>query len=151
MTPDGMVSHLDGPYTGNRHDSAILVMSGLLDAMREQMRDDDGPFCLFGDAGYPISPQLIGPYKGAQLTPDQVAFNSAMSPLRIAVEWGFGSILGHFAFLDFRKNQKLLLQPVGKYYAVATILSNCYNALYESNVSRLFGMKPCSLEEYLTA
>ena len=34
------------------------------------------------------------------------------------VEWGFGKICLTFAYLDFKKNLKVLLQPVGKYYLV---------------------------------
>nr|CAH7747687.1 unnamed protein product [Callosobruchus chinensis]CAH7747689.1 unnamed protein product [Callosobruchus chinensis] len=33
-----------------------------------------------------------------------------MKPLRQAVEWGFGKVVNEFAFLDLKKNQKLLLQ-----------------------------------------
>jgi hypothetical protein len=150
MTPDGIISYLDGPYTGNRHDSAILVMSGLLDLMRDRMRDEKGPYCIFGDSGYPVCPQLLCPYKGANLTADQTSFNSVMSRHRITVEWGFGQVLNNFAFLDFRKNQKLLLQPVGKYYAVGVLFTNCLTALYGSNVCRAFNTQPPRLREYLS-
>nr|CAH7747685.1 unnamed protein product [Callosobruchus chinensis]CAH7747688.1 unnamed protein product [Callosobruchus chinensis] len=37
-----------------------------------------------------------------------------MKPLRQAVEWGFEKVVNEFAFLDFKKNQKLLLQDVGQ-------------------------------------
>lgn len=100
VTPDGMVSHLSGPFLGNRHDSAVLLLSGLLDHMEAKMHDNNGPFRLYGDAGYPISPHLIVPFKGA-VNPDETAFNQAMSKVRITVEWGFGTILQQFAFVDF--------------------------------------------------
>jgi hypothetical protein len=38
--------------------------------------------------------------------------------MREAVEWGFGKIISDFAFLDFKKNLKLLLQNVGIMYSV---------------------------------
>ena len=46
-----------------------------------------------------------------------------MSKVRTCVERGFGKICQNFAYLDFKKNLKILLQPVGKYYLVACILS----------------------------
>ena len=49
--------------------------------------------------------------------------------LNTAVEWGFGKIVQLFAFVNFHKNQKLYLQPVGKYYRVATLLTNCHTCM----------------------
>ncbi|KAL1477329.1 hypothetical protein MTO96_003228 [Rhipicephalus appendiculatus] len=65
------------------------------------------------------------PYAGATLTRLQALFNRHMSTVRLAVEWGFGKTVAEFAFLDFKKNQKLLLQNVGQMYRVGTILANC--------------------------
>jgi hypothetical protein len=42
-----------------------------------------------------------------------------MSGIREPVEWVFKEIGDQFGFLNFTKNQKLLLQPVGLYYLVA--------------------------------
>ena len=44
-----------------------------------------------------------------------------MSEVQVFVEWGFGKIIQYFAYLDFRKNLKVLLQPVAKYYAVGAL------------------------------
>jgi hypothetical protein len=48
-------------------------------------------------------------------------FNKRMSSVCICVEWVFGKVLSLFAYLDFKKNKILYLQPVGKYYAIAVI------------------------------
>ena len=40
------------------------------------------------------------------------AFNKAMSKVRVSVEWIFGEIAEYFAFIDFKKNQKIGLQQV---------------------------------------
>jgi len=37
------------------------------------------PLCIYGDSAYPIRPQLMGPFRGATITPDQYEFNQAMS------------------------------------------------------------------------
>ncbi|KAH7956773.1 hypothetical protein HPB52_012558 [Rhipicephalus sanguineus] len=36
-------------------------------------------YCLYGDPAYPLRPLLLKPYGGASLTPEQCAFNKAMS------------------------------------------------------------------------
>ncbi|KAJ8914011.1 hypothetical protein NQ315_012034 [Exocentrus adspersus] len=53
-----------------------------------------------------------------------------MRAMRISVEWGFGKVIQLFAFLDFRKNQKLLLQNLSNLYRVAVLLTNCHTCLY---------------------
>jgi nuclease HARBI1 len=58
-----------------------------------------------------------------------------MSAVCECVEWGFGKISGNFAFLDFKKNLKLLLQPVGHYYLVGRLLTNVHTCLYGSQTS----------------
>lgn len=77
-------------------------------------------FCLFGDQGYPINNLLMCPYRQtANIQPHQLAFNASMKVPRVSVEWGFQKVLAEFAFLDFKKNQKLLLQDIEEYYKVA--------------------------------
>ena len=65
------------------------------------------------------------------------------------VEWGFGKVAQYFAYLDFQKNLKVLLQPVAKYYAVGTPLTNCRTCLYGSIASSFFNLDPSSLDDYL--
>ena len=72
-----------------------------------------------------------------------------MSHVRTSVEWAFGKIINIFAFLDFKKNQKILLQPVGKFYIVGALLTNCHTCLYSCQTSEYFGIDPPSLETYL--
>lgn len=72
-----------------------------------------------------------------------------MKIIRANVEWGFQKIISQFAFLDFKKNQKLLLQELESMYMVAVILINCHTTLYGSQTSHYFNLMPPSLEEYL--
>ena len=73
-----------------------------------------------------------------------------MSAVRVSVEWTFGKVIQQFAYLDFRKNQKVLLQPVGKYYMVGALLTNCHTCLYGSQTTTFFGVPPPTLEVYLS-
>ncbi|KAK7484112.1 hypothetical protein BaRGS_00024601 [Batillaria attramentaria] len=81
------------------------------------------PLCLYGDPAYPLREHLQRPYRG-QLTDDQQLFNTRMSSVRHAVEWGFGKILSEFAFLVYKKNLKLYASPVGKLYTLGALLTN---------------------------
>lgn len=96
-----------------------------------------------------MRPLLLKPYGGALLTPEQLAFNKAMSSVRQAVEWGFGKIVGLFAFVDFKKNQKLYLQNLPRIYKASALLANCHTCLYGAQVSQYFGLEPPQLEVYL--
>ena len=69
--------------------------------------------------------------------------------MRVSVEWAFGKVVQYFAFLDFRKNLKVLLQPIGKYYIVGVILANCRTCLYGSTTSSFFNLPLPDLQTYL--
>ncbi|XP_075741731.1 uncharacterized protein LOC119160041 isoform X2 [Rhipicephalus microplus] len=146
MCPNGIICQLNGPYVGSRHDAGILRKSNTYRKLEKLARGHS--FCLYGDPAYPLRPLLLKPY-GGNVTVQQRAFNKRMSSVRQAVEWGFGKIAGLFAFLDFRKNQRLKRQNVSRMYKVGTILANCHTCMYSSQVSQYFQVEPPQLEEYL--
>ena len=92
----------------------------------------------------------VSPFRSQNLTPAQQEFNKNMSAVRVTVEWAFGKILQYFPYLDFKKNQKVLLQPIGKYYLVGTPLTNCHTCLYGSPTDTFFHLDLPSLETYLS-
>lgn len=143
--PNGIIGNLRGPYPGRRHDCYMLSDTGLLPQLERMMPQ----YCLYGDPAYPLRSTLISPYKGAHLCPGQQSFNTAMSTVRQCVEWEFGKTISLFAFLDYRKNMKLYLQPVGKLYLVGVLLKNCHACIYGSQTSQYFQLQPPSLETYL--
>ena len=55
---------------------------------------------LYGDPAYPFSPHLLCPFKGANLSRQEMDFNRAMSSVRLSVEWLFGEIVNTFKFTD---------------------------------------------------
>ena len=148
VTPNGLIAHLYGPMPGRRHDAALLNASGVLTYMQQHMQVNGQPLCVYGDSAYPISAQVQRPFRG-HLTQQQQQFNTAMSGVRQCVEWGFKDVITNWAFLDFEKNLKLFLSPVGKLYVVAVLLTNCHTCLYGNQTSDFFGLKPPTLDEYL--
>lgn len=149
VTPNGLIAQLHGPFEGKRHDSAILGQSGLYDQLIENSLSPDGNIlCIYGDPAYPLRPHLQRPFQGARLNDLQRQFNTAMSEVRVAVEWVFGDILNYFKFIDFKKNFKVCLSPVGKMYLVCGLLQNAHTILYNSTTSRYFNVDSPSLEYY---
>ena len=140
-----------GPVEGRQHDAFILSESGVLDKLRPFTQPNGQPYVVYGDPAYGIQSNIISPFRSGQpLTPAEQEFNTAMSSVRVSVEWTFGKIIQLFAFLDFKKNIKVLLQPVGEYYIVGTLLTNCHTCLYGSQTSSFFNVPPPSLETYLS-
>ena len=128
----------------------MLGVSGLADKLRRFQKPNGEPYVIYGDPAYGLTRNILAPYRGVRLTDDQQEFNSQMSKVRTCVEWGFGKICQLFAFLDFKKNLKLLLQPIGEYYLVAVILVNCHTCFYGSQTAAYFDLDPPMLETYLS-
>jgi hypothetical protein len=65
MTPDGIISHLTGPWIGRRHDSRMLRESGLMSDLEQFAKGIDGQIMhLYGDPAYPLTQYIISPFKG---------------------------------------------------------------------------------------
>jgi nuclease HARBI1 len=125
VSPDGIIVHLSGPWIGRRHDARMLRESNLLDILAEHANGTNGePMQIYGDPAYGIHQYILSPFRGVNLSAEQREFNKLMSSVRECVEWQFGKIIQEFAFLDFKKNLKLWLQPVGRYYLIGGLLTN---------------------------
>ena len=72
-------------------------------------------------------------------------YNTAMSSVRVTVEWLFGEIVKYFKFIDFKRQQSISLSPVGKIYIVCAILQNALTCLYNNPVSEYFALTPPTL------
>ena len=82
------------------------------------------------------------------LTPQMEQYNSAMSSVRISVEWLFADIVNYFNFLDFKKNLKLGLSSIGKMYIVCAILKNALTCFYGNQTSEFFQLGPPDIFTY---
>ena len=109
VAPNGLVANLYGPVEGKRHDSGILAMSGLLDALQRYSVSPYGnTLCIYGDPAYPLRPCFQAPFRGAVLTPDQQVRNKSIKEVRVSVEWIFGDIIITLNFWTLRKTLKLV-------------------------------------------
>ena len=129
----------------------MLADSKLLDQLERNAFSTAGrPLCLYRDPAYPFRVHLQGPYKHAVLNPLQEAFNTSMCGVRESVEWRFRDIVEYFKFIDFKKNLKIQLSSVGKYYIVCAIFRNALTCLYGYHTSTSFDLEPPTLQEYFS-
>ena len=61
----------------------------------------------------------------------------------------FNMICSIWRKLDFEMEQQLFVSPTGLEYAITVLLTNCYNCVYPSQVSKRFELDPPTVEEYL--
>ena len=149
VVPNGLVANLYGPVEGKRHDSYMLNQSDLYNQLVQYAVDTNGNvLCIYGDPAYPHRPQLQRPFQGPRITQHEKDWNTAMSKVRVSVEWVFGDIINYFKFLDFKKNLKVQLSAVGKMYIVCVLLQNARCCLYGSTTSEYFDIQPPSLVDY---
>lgn len=142
VTPDGLISHFFGPVDGRRNDGFLWTDSGLISKLEQNSHSTTGQALqIYGDPAYSINRYLISPYQGAHITPDQQTWNKQMSRLRIVVEWVFKEVITMFAFVDYPKNQKHLLQPVGIQFRVAVLLHNAHVILHKPQISQYFDIE----------
>ena len=104
-------------------------------------------FMLGEYAAYGLPNNIVAPFRGAAAEKE---FDHAMGELCICIEWGFGKIAQYWAFLDFKKNLNILLQPVAKYYIVGSLLINCHTCLSSSVTGTYFNLEPPSLKRYIS-
>ena len=102
VIPNGLICNL-GPVEGRTHDSGMLAESRLLDQLQfHAYKPNREPLCIYGDFAYLLRVHLQAPYQGNCLTNLQKGYNTAMSNVRVPVEWLFKEILTYFAFVDFK-------------------------------------------------
>ena len=82
-----------GPVEGKRHDGFMLSVSGLPNKLRLLEQPNGQPYVLYGDPAYGVSRNVLSPFQGVHMTPQQQEFNRKMSAVRVSVEWTFGKVL----------------------------------------------------------
>ncbi|KAF0723151.1 hypothetical protein Ae201684P_015649 [Aphanomyces euteiches] len=147
--PNGLIIHLAGPFIGRRHDARMLRESGLSEALRMHCTFQSSSFIVYVDPAYGVDDHFVSPFRGTSLSWQEKRFNRLMSRVRVSVEWRFGSVVNNWAFVDFKKNLKVLLQPVGKLYIVAVLLNNFLTCFNGSMCSKFFNCTPPSIQDYV--
>ena len=150
-TPDGLIAHLGGPFSGRRHDARMVTLSNIEDYLHHHCNDPAGQSLnLYGDEGYPRQEPILAPFRGL-LTPAQNSINEAMRHPCLCVEWVFGVLSNYWRFCHESQNLRIGMSPVGKFYPVQALLVNLQMCLgRRSSTTSFYDLQPPSVETYLT-
>jgi DDE superfamily endonuclease len=139
--------HFHGPVPGSKHDTNMLHQSKLLNQLKEI--PPKGMVQIYGDPAYPQNRWIFGGFRKPLYRSPEQKFNTRMSRVRQAVEWGFNDIVSQFKFLDMRLQMKLYQQPIAAYYYVGAFLCNLCNCFYPNQTSQYFDIPTLDIQEYL--
>ena len=150
--PDGLGISCTNSFDGRRGDGYIFRKSNL-----ENFWKSNPSSCNYrkiADSAYPTTNWTLSLFKkvpGQNMDADCQAFNNRYSPLRTCVEWGYGKIVKHWAFIDFRKQMRIENSRMEAMWQLAFWLTNVVTCACGSNqISEFFELVPPTLEEYLT-
>jgi len=149
LAPDGLIVSLFGPIAGARHDSFMLGKSNLVQQLRDMTENNNLIYSLYGDPAYPQSAYILGGFNNPANGSHKAAWNTAMSKVRIVVEWGFNEIITSWRYLDFKASMKIFGAPIAQYYIIGGFFTNCRNCLYGTQTQDYFDATTLSLEEYI--
>jgi len=142
-----------GPYNGFEHDSTSVKMIRLEEKLTDLLdftSEGGVAYKVFLDSGYALGNTFITPFSRRRaLSPEERRFNREMSSVRQPSEWGIGRVKALFAFLEFKRNLRVLQMPLGAMFLVAVHLKNIHSTLYGSQTASYFGLPTLSLMEYL--
>ncbi|ETL77528.1 hypothetical protein L917_21530, partial [Phytophthora nicotianae] len=147
-TPDGLITHLYGPFPGRNHDIKLFKESRIASAIQNDERFKF--YRVYGDQAYGNDGVLASPFTGAigNLPQDQKLVNKNMSRVRVSVEWRYGQVVMYWTALDFKRQSRSGTQPVGTMYRVGVLLSNCMSPLTEKSLRK---KKPTASRKKLKA
>jgi hypothetical protein len=74
----------------------------------------------------------------------------AISGLRTNIEWAFGEVFEKFPYLQIKMKQRIYQTSPASVYLVAVLMANCLKCFRGSKATTFYGLKPLTVEEYLS-
>ncbi|XP_058985683.1 putative nuclease HARBI1 [Musca domestica] len=93
------IRYLDARHAGSAHDSLIWNMSHAKQILRERYDGGDRNSWILGDAGYPLEPYLMTPYRSSQEGSAEAVFNNKHAKARNIIERTIGVLKNRFRCL----------------------------------------------------
>lgn len=139
-----------GPESIRRGDAHIYHNSGLEGVLMALSALLGVVVRMYGDSAFPLSDVLWCPFPNfRRLQPELRQFNKKMAALRSANEMGIGKVARYFAFMDFKKNQRLFQQAVPLSYFVSGLFTNIHTCYYGSNMNATWHTEAPDIDWYL--
>jgi hypothetical protein len=158
-TPDGLMSHLSGPWQGRVGDYRMYLDSGLQERLRavnqdeNWVDDEEQRLYIYGDSAYGLSDGCMSAYKaqpGRPLNPILREVNTQMSALRVSMEYEFGRTMMLWSFNGFKHDLKIGISPAAAYFMVAVLFCNIHSCFHGNQTSVQYDCPPPSVELYLS-
>ncbi|XP_036329439.1 putative nuclease HARBI1 [Rhagoletis pomonella] len=118
------IRSIDPRYPGSCHDSLIWRSSDIRSYLQAQYNNGEHNTWLLGDAGYPLEPFLITPYRSAGEGTHQSTFNKCHSRARNVVERTIGVMKNRFRCL---LSSQRLMYDFNKAKSIINICAALYN------------------------
>ncbi|XP_031358778.1 putative nuclease HARBI1 [Photinus pyralis] len=84
------IMSINARFPGSVHDSAIWMMSGVKQIMRDAYENGDRSSWLLGDSGYPLEPFLLTPIEGANPQTPEGRYTTATKQSEILLKGVLG-------------------------------------------------------------
>ena len=170
--PDGLIIDVAGAFAGRKNDHMVRLLSSpppldpifllfLFSPLKKQnesnisghlMAAQQGNRRHFNssmDKGFHTQPCCNTMYSNLVNTPAQHFSNDLWTTMRVSNENCLALVVNNWKYIDYRKVANLHRQPLGLYYKLACILTNCISCLDHNEVSVYFNCPPPTLEQYL--
>jgi hypothetical protein len=117
----GVFWDIDVGFPGRAHDSRILLNSTIYELgergrlfpnVTKNINGIEVPYCIIGDAAYPLKTWLLKPYRDNINTPaEEKYFNYRLSRARMTIECAFGRLKGRWRALLKRNDSHVAIMP----------------------------------------
>ena len=155
VAPTGLCLDFFGPVAGSHNDGYVWHKSELARRLERTGQENEDHFLLAGDPAYFSYESVYTGFRRSahqDLDESQAQFNTALSRVRLPVEWFFGDLkVKYFRFFEKKNFFKLGETAFTHYSFVGVFLLNCFYCLRGTNEAcSYFHSKPPTLEEYLS-
>ena len=148
--PDGMIVDAFGPRVGADNDHAMQNDSGVGMRLLNAQNGAVNPYICSTDKGLHAQACLVPMHNNAPNTLAENFENEMISSLRCTNEWDVGRPKSLFKYIDYRKVHFMHLQPIGLFFRVCCIMTNCITILYHNASSEYYHCSPPgNLRSYL--
>jgi hypothetical protein len=142
VAPDGMIVDCFGPCPGPTHDVNMWRQSCINSRLAACQLGQRIQYKTYGDKAYINDTHTYGMRLGRN------AENRIMSNVRMCVEWSFGDMERHSAYISHYHGHKIGLGAISKVFILAAILENANTCLYGSNACKVFDIVPPTIGSY---
>ena len=112
------------PEVGRLHDVTLLRHNGISDDLEKCLLIDGQQFYIYGDAAYILRAWIQIAFDQISVNANQGPCNTAMSAVRVFVEWNYKDLKQMWARNDFSRLLTVRRFPFGLLYTASAVLLN---------------------------